>query len=53
MCEYHFQRKSFLKYTRVAMNLDGGEVKSMIHLVIVKKDNLRYVQDVGAVRGMG
>ena len=32
---------------------DGVEVKSMIDLVLVKKDMLHYVQDVRAVRGMG
>ena len=29
------------------------EIKSMIDLVLVKRDKLRYVQDVKAVRGMG
>ena len=29
------------------------EVKSMIDLVLVKKDMLRYVQDVRIVIGMG
>ena len=32
---------------------DGVEIKSMIELVLVKKDMLHYVQDVKAVRGMG
>ena len=32
---------------------DGVEVKSMIDLVLVKKEMLRFVQDVRAVRGMG
>ena len=31
----------------------GVEIKSMIDLVLVKRDMLRYVQDVSAVRGMG
>ena len=29
-----------------------SSVKIMIHLVSVKKDMLRYVQDAGVVRGM-
>ena len=41
------------KYTRVARVQEGVEVKSMIDLVLVKKDMLHYVQDVRAVRGMG
>ena len=41
------------KYTRVAEGRDGVEIKSMIDLVLVKRDMLRYVQDVRAVRGMG
>ena len=32
---------------------DQVEVKSMIDLVLVKKDKLYYVQDVRVVRGMG
>ena len=32
---------------------DGVEVKRMIDLVLVKRDMLRYVQDVRVVRGMG
>ena len=39
------------KYTRVARGQDGVENKSMIDLVLVKKDIQRYVQDVRAVRG--
>ena len=41
------------KYTRVARGRDGVEIKSMIDLVLVKRNMLRYVQDVRAVRGMG
>ena len=41
------------KYTRAARVRDGVEVKSMIDFVLVKKDMLRYVQDVREVRGMG
>ena len=36
----------------MARDQDGVEVKSMISLVLVKKDLLRYVLDVKAVRGM-
>ena len=32
---------------------DGIEIKSLVDLVMVKKDMLRYVQDVRAVGGMG
>ena len=49
----YFEHKSLHKYTRVAMGQDGVQVKSMIDLVLVKKDMLRLVQDVRAVRGMG
>ena len=42
------------KYTRVARSQDGVEVvKSMIDLVLMKKDMMYFVQDVRAVRGMG
>ena len=49
----YFKHRSLHKYTRVAMGQDGVEVKSMIDLLMVKKDMLRYVQDVRAARGMG
>ena len=48
----YFKHKNFHKYTRVARGQDGVEVKSMINLVLLKKDMLRFVQDVRAVRGM-
>ena len=35
------------------MGQEGVEIKSMIDLVLVKRDVLRYVQDVMAVRGIG
>ena len=38
---------------RVAMNWIGVEIKSMINLVLVKRNMLRYVQEVSSVRGMG
>ena len=41
------------KYTRVARCQDEVEVMRIIDLVQVKKDILRYVQDVKAVRGKG
>ena len=37
----------------MARGQDGEKVNSTIDLVMVKKDMLRYVQDVKAVRGMG
>ena len=46
----YFEHKSLHKYTRVQ---DGVEVKSIKDLVEMKKDMLRYVQDVRAMRGMG
>ena len=49
----YFKHRSLHKYTRVAEGRDGVEVKSMTDLVGVKRDMLRYVQDVRAVRGMG
>ena len=38
----YFEHKSLHKYTRVAKGQDGVEVKSMIDLVLVKKDILRF-----------
>ena len=49
----YFKHRSLHKYTRVAMGQDGVEVKSMIDLLMVKKDMLLYVQDVRAARRMG
>ena len=49
----YFKHRSLQKYTRVGRGQDGVEVKSMIHLVLVKKDTLCFVQDVRALRGMG
>ena len=39
------------KYTRVGEGQGGVEIKSMIDLVMVKRDMLRYVKDVRVVRG--
>ena len=46
----YFEHKSLHKYTRVARGQDGVEVKSMINLVLVKKDLLHFVQGLRAVR---
>ena len=49
----YFEHKNLHNYTRVARGQDGVEAKSMIDLVLVKKDMLYFVQDVRTVRGMG
>ena len=49
----HFKHRSLHKYTRVAMGRDNVEIKSMIDLVLVKRNMLQYVQDVRVVKGMG
>ena len=49
----YFKHRSLYKYTRVARGHDILELKRMIVLVLVKRDILRYGQDVRAVRGMG
>ena len=41
------------KYTRTAKGQGDVETKSMIDLVLMKRDMLRYVQDVRVVRGIG
>ena len=41
------------KYTRVARGQDGVEVKSMINLILVRKDMHCSVEYVRVVRGMG
>ena len=48
----YFKHTSLHKYTRVARGQDGVDVKSMIDLVLVKKDMLLYMQDVKGVRRM-
>src|SRR5678815_1676101 len=48
-----FKHKSIHKYTRVGVGRDGIEVKSMIDLVLVKKEMLKYVLDVKSVRELG
>jgi hypothetical protein len=52
VCNTFFDHKSVHKYTRVGKSRDGTEVKSMIDLVLVKKDMLKYVMDVKSVRGL-
>ena len=49
----YFKHRSMHKYTRLAKEQDGVELKSMIGLVLVKRDVLRYVQDARTVKGMG
>ena len=49
----YFEHRSLHKYTRVARGQDGVEVKSMIDLVLLKRDLLHYVQNVRTMRGMG
>ena len=39
--------------TRVAKGQGRVEIKSILDLVLVKRDMLRYIQDVRVVRGMG
>ena len=48
-CEWvtHTLIKSFHKYMRVARGQDEVEVKSMIDMVLVKKDMLHYELDEG------
>ena len=52
VCNTYLKHRSLHKYTRVARGQEGMVVKSMKDLVLVKKDILRYVQDVRVVRGM-
>ena len=39
----YFKHRSVHKYTRVAKGRDGVEIKSLIDLVLVKRDMLQYV----------
>ena len=48
----YFKHKRLHEYSKVARGEDKLEVKSMIDLMLVKKDMLRCMQDVRAVRGM-
>ena len=49
----YFKHRSLHQYTRVARGRGGVEIKSIIDLVLAKRDMLRYVQDVRAVRAVG
>ena len=42
----YFEHRNLHKYTRVARGQDGVKVKGIIDQVLVKKDMLRYVQDM-------
>ena len=48
----YFKHRSLYNYTRVARGQGGVEVRSMIDLVLGKRDMLHYVQDVRVVRGI-
>ena len=48
----YFKHRSLQKYTRVAKGQDEVEVKNMIDLVLVKRNMMRYLQDVRVVKGM-
>ena len=48
----YFGHKSLNIYASVESGQDGMEVKSMINLMLMKKDMLYYVQDVRAMREM-
>ena len=49
----YFKHRSLHMYTRAARVQNGVEIKSIIDLVLVKRDILRCAQDVRAMRGMG
>ena len=49
----YFKHRSVHKYTTVGKGRGGIEIKSMIDIMLVKRDMLRYVQDVREMRGMG
>ena len=42
----YFKHRILHKYTRVAEGRGAVEIKSMIDLMLVKRDMLRYVQDM-------
>ena len=52
MGNIYFKHRSLQKYTKVAGCQAGVQVKSMIDLMLVKMDILRYVQYVRSVGGM-
>ena len=41
----YFKHRNLYKYTRTVGGRDGVEIKSMIDLMLVKRNMLRYVQD--------
>ena len=49
----HFKHRRLHKYKKVARFQDGVEIKGMIDLVLVKREMLRYEEDVRVVRRMG
>ena len=49
----YFEHKSLHKDTRVARDQDRVEVKSMIDMMLIKKDKLHYMQNMRAMKGMG
>ena len=48
----YFEKKSVHKYTRAVRGQKGIEVKNMTDQMLVKKNILRYMQDLRAVKGM-
>ena len=49
----YFKHRSLHKYIKVARGRECVEIKSMIDLVLVKRDMVRYVQDMRTVSGIG
>ena len=49
----YFKHRNLHKYTRVARVRDCVETKSMIHVVLVKRDMMRYWRDMRVVKGDG
>ena len=47
----YFDHRNLHKYKRLTRGQYGVEVKSMTDLVLLKKDMLRYVEDVRVVKG--
>ena len=48
----YIKHRSLHKYTRAAIVQGGVKIKSMIYLTLLKRDTVRYVHDIRAVRGM-
>ena len=49
VCNTYFMHRSLHKYTKMARAQAEVEIKSLISLVLVKRDMLRYVKDVRVV----